>query len=347
MERWLRRRQPDADRAAARHAVFALAAFVAFLTFYVFAGQPLMLGLPWLANIVEAAAVTTGAVLFARRIGRTQKAFAEESVAQNIIKRWEWPDMRPPKDLHEAFVIHTARSAERKVGYAQVLEVYQEAVRETLAHGLATREDIQRLESLRTQLQIKKADHEKIMATLAEEERALITDASKQPSSEKRLQLETYRRALEQHLKLVLAAEGGVDDSFLRRLRSEYNVTEEEHAAQLDALLGGTEEVAAKVVGELHEVVQAKQTIRSLDAEPSPIHELLADLLRRKRARAVDRLIRALQFDPAGDAGRTIRDELCSEDAAAPDAVFETLRTRVTPAIAQRLFAARQKIAAE
>lgn len=342
--RWLRRRQPDADAAHVRHMMFTLAAFVAFINFYVFAGQPLMLGIPWLANLVEAVAVTTGAVILARRFGRTQRAFAEQSIALNIIKRWEWPDMRPPKDLHDAFLIHTARSAERKMGYTQVLDAYQEAVRETLANGFATREEVQRLESMRNQLQIKKTDHEKVMATLAEEERVLLSDPSRQPSAEKRLQLETYKRALERHLKLVLAAEGAADDTFIRQLRAEYNVTEAEHAAQLDELLGGTEGIVGQVEEEVRLVSRTAWAINALRAEPSPIHNFLTDLLRRKRARAVDRLMRVLDIDPASETGRVVRDGLCGDDAAR-EAAFEKLRAKVTPAVSKRLLSIQQDTA--
>jgi hypothetical protein len=43
-------------------------------------------------------------------------------------------------------------------------------VRETWANGYVTRQEVQLLESLRTQLQIKHSDHETIMSELAEGE---------------------------------------------------------------------------------------------------------------------------------------------------------------------------------
>ncbi|MGQ0550415.1 MAG: cyclic nucleotide-binding domain-containing protein, partial [Armatimonadota bacterium] len=321
-------------------------AFVAFVNFYVFAGQPLLRLVPWLGTLGPIFAAAVGSLYLARRYARTQKAFAEQTLALNVVKRWEWQDTRPPKDLHEAFLIHTARSAERKTGYAQVLQAYQDAVRETLADGFATREDVQRLESLRNQLQIKKTDHEKLMATLAEEERSILADPSRQPSAEKRLQLETYRKALEQHLKLALAAQGAADDTFLRQLRSEYNVTEEEHAAQLQRLLGGTQEIAAQVADKLREVGRCAGTIQALAAEPSPANEFLADILRRKRAAAVDLLIRALHLD-VGDTGRIVREGLCANDSAGREIAFEAISARVPPAVRERLLGVREEAARE
>ncbi len=340
-ERWLKRHQPDADETQARHLMFTIAAFVAFVNFYVFAGQPLLRLVPWLGTLGPIFAAAVGSLYLARRYSRTQKAFAEQTLALNVVKRWEWEDTRPPKDLHEAFLIHTARSAERKTGYAQVLQAYQDAVRETLANGFATREDVHRLESLRNQLQIKKADHEKLMATLAEEERSILADPSKQPSAEKRLQLETYKRALEQHLKLALAAKGA-DDTFLRQLRSEYNVTEEEHAAQLNSLLGGTQEIAVQVAERLREVGRCADTIKALEAEPSPPHALLADILRRKREAAADLLVSALHFD-RGEAGRIVREGLCGSDPAARERAFDTIRARV-PGVGDNSLAAAPEV---
>jgi hypothetical protein len=203
---------------------------------------------PWLQQLFFILVFVTAALFLVRRLYRTQQAFAEETLARNILKRWEWTDVEPPRDLHEAFLIHTIRSRESKKGYEQILETYKNAVRETLANGFVTRQEIHLLESLRNQLQIKKGDHEKIMSELAEEERDLLTDPSKQGSAEKQLQLDTYAVVLESYLERVFAVDGTPDDTFLKQLRSEYHVTSEEHAAVLDKLLGGTGAMATQLI---------------------------------------------------------------------------------------------------
>ena len=53
--------------------------------------------------------------------------------------------MKPPKDLHEAFLIHTIRSQTHANGYVRLLEIYRDAVRESVASGLVSRADVQRL----------------------------------------------------------------------------------------------------------------------------------------------------------------------------------------------------------
>jgi hypothetical protein len=336
----LRRRDQEADGARVRHVMFTIAAFTAFVTFYTFAGAPTLrkISPQWAPHLFTIIAVLTASMFLVRRMFRTQKIFAEETLARNIIKRWEWTDIQPPKDLREAFLIHTIRTRETAKGSAQVLEIYKDAVRETLANGFVTREEVQLLESLRNQLHIKKADHDKVMAALAEEERAMIDDPSKQISAEKRLQLETYAHALHNYLERALNADEAVDDSFIMQLRSEYRVTEAEHAAVLDELLGDEQGMAARLAEEIRSIERAAKTMQALEFVPSPTHDFLHDLLRRRRSRAVDRLVRGLSFTLEDEASHAVRAGLTSSNEALRQSVIEQLRAHLAPVIAERLF---------
>jgi hypothetical protein len=344
---FLRRRDAETDAARVRHVMFALAGFAAFTIFYTFAGAPsLYKYFPWVVpHVFFSVVVLTSTYFLVRRLRRNQKTFAEETLARNIIKRWEWTDIQPPKDLREAFLIHTIRTRESARGTEKVLEVYKDAVRETLANGFVTREEVHLLESLRNQLQIKKADHDKVMASLAEEERAMISDPSRQISAEKRLQLETYEHALERYLELALAGEGTVDDSLILNLRAEYRVTKEEHAAVLDKLLGGDKGMAARLVEEVRTIERAAQAMQALELEPKPTHDFLIVLLRRRRSRAIGRLMRGLSFTPDDDTGRAMREALSSPDQSQRESVIEQLQQVVPPSIAERLLAAYRETA--
>ena len=336
--RWLKRRDAETDDARVRHVMFSVAAFLAFITFYSFAGAPTLWRAPWIVPQLFLIAVVLTATLFlARRLRRTQKTFAEETLAKNIIKRWEWTDITPPKDLHEAFLIHTIKTRESVKGSAQVLEIYKDSVRETLANGFVTREEVQLLESLRNQLQIKKADHDKVMEALAEEERALLSDPSKQISAEKRLQLETYEHALRSYLEGVFASEGAPDDRLITQLRAEYRVTREEHAAVLDEILGGTQGIAARLAEEIGAIERAAKTIQALELHRTPTNEFLMELLRRRRARALDRLMRGLSFTLEEGEGESVRAGLLSLDDTERQSVIESLSKSVAPVIAKRL----------
>lgn len=240
LERVIRSRQlgraDENDINAVRHKTFAIAAFSAFVIFYTFAGAPTLRLIPGATHLATIVVVTTATLALMRRLPRTPKAFAEESLARNIVRRWPWTDMKPPKDLREAFLIHTIRSHETSEGYARLLQIYKDAVRESLADGIVTREAVNILLSFRTQLQIKQADHERVMTELAEEERTRINRFAREMSVEKRLQLEAYAGSLREYLGRALAANSVPNDAFIGRLQAEYRVTKEEHAAVLLAL---------------------------------------------------------------------------------------------------------------
>jgi hypothetical protein len=345
---WLKRRDAETDDARVRHVMFSVAAFMAFVTFYSFAGAPTLWKAPWIVPQLFIITVVLTATLFlARRLRRTQKTFAEETLAKNVIKRWEWTDITPPKDLHEAFLIHTIKTRESAKGSAQVLEIYKDAVREAVANGFVTREEVQLLESLRNQLQIKKADHDKVMEALAEEERVMLSDPSKQISAEKRLQLETYEHALRSYLEGVFASESAPDDRLITQLRSEYRVTRDEHAAVLDEILGGEQGIAARLAEEISSIERAAKTIQALELQPTPTHDFLKALLRRRRARALDRLMRGLSFTLQEEEGQTVRAALLSSDDAARQGVIESLSTSIAPVIAERLAAAYRETSAQ
>jgi Cyclic nucleotide-binding domain/4Fe-4S binding domain len=333
---WLRRKSPR-DEVRARHLTMTTAAFTAFITFYSFAGAPTLRLVPWVHHLFLILVVAAAALFLARRLFRTQQAFAEETLAKNILKHWEWVDVEPPNDLREAFLIHTIRSRESKKGSAQILEIYKNAVRETLANGYVTRQEVQLLESLRNQLQIRKVDHEKVMSELAEEERDLLSDPARQFSVEKVLQLETYAHVLESYLERVFAADGTPDDRFLKELREEYHVTPEEHATVLDKLLGGSSAMATQLIEELKAVERTSHTIQVFAHEPLPAYQFLVGLMQCRRERAINRVLHGLGLSSEEATGRQVQEGLSSDDRAIREAAVEGLRAHISQATAAQL----------
>jgi CRP-like cAMP-binding protein len=344
---WQRRRESPPDKARAQHVTMTTAAFTAFITFYSFAGAPTLRLVPWVHHLFLILVVATAALFLARRLFRTQQAFAEEALAKNIIKHWEWVDVEPPKDLHEAFLIHTIRSRESKKGSAQILEIYKNAVRETLANGYVTRQEVQVLESLRNQLHIRKVDHEKIMSELAEEERDLLSDPARQFSAEKVLQLETYARVLGSYLERVFAADGTPDDSFLKELRDEYHVTPEEHAAVLDKLLGGTSAVAIQLIEELKVIERTSHTIRVFAREALPAYHFLVGLMQRRRERAINRVLHRLGLSSEEDTGHQVLAGLSADERTTREAAVGALRAHIPQATAAQLLSVYRQTADE
>jgi hypothetical protein len=192
ISRYQRGRDPRFELASARHLVLTLAAFSAFVTFYTFAGAPTLRKLPWVfPHMFLVIVVLTATAALLRRLKRTQGDFAEEVLGQSILKRWQWADSEPPRDLREAVLIHHLRTQEKSRGALQIVNIYREAVREVLADGFVTREEIEMLEGLRHRLQIKDADHESVMLALADEESAMLRDSLQHLSSKQGPPLET------------------------------------------------------------------------------------------------------------------------------------------------------------
>jgi hypothetical protein len=239
---------PGTDGMRVRHLTQSVAAFTALVIFYTFAGAPTLRLVPGLPHVFLIGVVVVATLSLARRLPRSPQAFAEDTLARNFVKHWEWTDVAPPRDLREAFLLHTIRLRESAEGYARVLDAYKEAVREALADGFFTPDAVNLLDSLRNQLQIKLADHEKIMAVLAAEESARLRDSSTALSAEKRLQLATYKRALGNYFDRVLAEQKLPDENIIRRLQRESRVSETEHTAALFELLGGAAESPSTLV---------------------------------------------------------------------------------------------------
>ncbi len=351
LEKLLAGRLRDGDQAmdvpGVRHIVFTIAAFTAFVTFYTFAGAPTLRLIPGAPHLMQILVVTAATLFLVRRLARRQRAYVEETLARQIIRRWSWTDMKPPEDLHEAFLVHTIRSQSQANGYAQLLEVYKEAVREAVASGFVSRAEVQRLESLRDQLQIRQGDHEKIMADLAEEERARITDPALQVSAEKRLQLESYTRALKSYLERVSLGHTVPDDAFIRQLRQEYAVTPQEHGAVLDQLLGKGEGLAPHIAKTFESMEGIHHTLRMVRAEPSPAGNLLIATLQERLLHSVGGLMRGLGFDPERKSNLPLRDGLLSEDESARDEAVRALGDRVAQGVAARLIDTRRHAAGQ
>lgn len=235
---WQTRHEQQVDRGLLRHRLFTLASFAAFVAFYNFAGAPTLRLMPGATQLMAILVVVTATAALVRRMPRTANSFAEDSLARNIVKRWPWADMRPPKDLHDAFLVHTTRSHETREGYVRLLETYKDAVRDSVADGFVTRETVNILLSFRSQLQIKQADHGRIMAELADEERVRMRNSVAERSAEKRLQLASYAEALKTYFERVLAADGVPDDRVVARLQKEYRVTNCEHGELLFEVFG-------------------------------------------------------------------------------------------------------------
>jgi hypothetical protein len=140
---------------------------VGFAVFFVSLWLRLVL---WVHQPFSILVVAAATLCLVRRLPRTHQAFAEETLARNIVRHWEWIDVDQPRDLREAFLIHTVRTRESQRSAASILDGYKHAVRVALPDGFVTWEEVQQLQALRHQLDITPADQERLMAELTAEE---------------------------------------------------------------------------------------------------------------------------------------------------------------------------------
>ena len=329
----LAKRDPAPDDATVRHLMFTICAFTAFVTFYTFAGAPTIRLVPSLPHFFQILVVATATIFLIRRLLRRQGAFAEETLARRIVAQWPWSDVKAPKDLREAFLVHTIRSQSDEQARTRSLQLYKSAVRDTLTSGIVSRGEIHRLDALRGQMRISEADHERVMAELAEEERGVSKALIVSP--EKHLQIETYAEALAVHLERQRIAGGAIDDAVIRELRREYGVTEQEHAAVVDRLLRDREGLAAHMLDAPADIEIALDTINRLAQDPTAAARFLTSLLQRRAGRVADGVVQTLGGDATGV--NALRDALVSPDQSARSAAITTLSGRLSKDAAARM----------
>jgi len=332
--RLLSRPGEDVDAAATRSMAFAVAAFAAFIGFYSFAGAPTLRLVPGLPHLFQVLVVSVATLCLARRVWRRKTTFAEETLARRIIAKWPWQDVTPPRDLREAFLIHTIRSQSHEDARRQLRDLYKSAVRDIVESGVVSRTEVHRLASLRQQLHMSDADHELVMAELADEGGVLATGPSRGTSPEKQLQLSTYAEALAVHLEQQRSSTAA-DDAFVRELRNRYGVTTDEHLQVVDRLLRERQGIA----GHLHETAGAVEwlaaTAQCFETATSPAARFFVRLVKRRWRRLADGLIRTLAGEgPAVDA---LRNGLLASSAGTRDEVLAVVVSMVSPATAALL----------
>ncbi len=255
----------DTIRARIRHGTLAVSGLVGFNAFYLFAGQPSLGRLPgWVVTGWSLLVVFASTAIFVRRFTRREDQYVHEKFAQKILKKWEWGDAPPSDKLQDIYLLHTERTKQREAR----LRAYKETVREMVADGLVTRNELVILDSLRAQLGISDKDHHKVIGELSSEERQLF-DPKFQGSQESRLAREAYRKDLQRIV--VEAARAGVapSASTLQALREERGVGEAEEASELAQILAPGGPIGALYEAELENVQRLVQAAEAANHQGS------------------------------------------------------------------------------
>lgn len=341
-ETWALRRTAgaDADRARIRHRALALAGFTAFIIFYYFGGQPTIRMLPPFvgAGFSTAVAVAATAILV-RRWRRSESDFVQEKFAEKILKKWEWGDAPESTRLQDIYLLHHERKKERDAR----LDAYKETVREMVADGLVTKNELALLGSLRAQLGISDQEHQRVIDQLGEEERQLF-DPAYQGSVELRLQKEQYRREIVGLVRRAARSGTSPREEELELVRREHGIDIEEHRRVLAEVRGDSGPLLELVRAELGDIEVLGRAIAAAagtrDASQSRSVALLGDLCRHRARQRLRRALAALaQIEPSIATEPLVR-RLTSPDRNQRRAAVDELNPRIDASLGSQLGAA-------
>jgi Cyclic nucleotide-binding domain/HEAT repeat len=298
-----------------RHLVLSLAAFMAFSVFYVFAGAPTLRRIPGGTRTFAFLTPAIAVAVLARRWNRTREGFVREKIAGRLTRKWPFAG-EPPKDPIEAYAQVQATEQARE----QLLAGYANTLADVLSDGIVDEGEARLLAEIRKQFGITQREHESVVSRLAEEDRSLL-ESGRFVTVEERLQLETYRAALTEAL-LRGALPSAIDD-----LRRDFGVSEEDHAAVLAHVRGGSGPLLERTRKEL-ETARARradrEALEGLERRNDGV-ELLRFLLGRGEETSLGRVFDLLET--VGDRARisALRPALASRETATRRSAFGEL----------------------
>lgn len=267
------------------HRMFTLTAFVAFNTFYLFAGAPTLRMIPHGTRVLAFVVPLVATMFLVKRWKRSRREFMEERSAKSLLRKWKFKDP-PPDDPAGIFAYFKAQEAAEE----QQLSVYRESVREVYStEQVVTKHELQLLELLRSQLGISEGQHRKIM----EELRA---DPSKAVSVEEELQLQGYREALTE------AMLRNADELELRRLRREFAVDPATHDRIANELRGDRSPMLERIRENLGRITELREQllVPLAPLRASGTFDFALFVIERMQQRALERVLEALPLTVSG-----------------------------------------------
>ena len=268
----------------ARHKTLALAAGLAFLSFYAFAGAPGLGKLPGGARFLALVAPIVATIFVARRWGRTRLEYLGEKSVAKLLRDWHY-DAPPPATTDG--VLAYVKGHKEAQGDQQ--SAYEDTVREVVADGIVSLDERVLLDRLRERLGIDESVHNRVLASLNQDQRERL-----EVPMERRLQLQGYEAALQEALL------AGAPSSEIDVMRLDWAVSREDHERLAEKLAtpGGPLHEAAR--RHLKRIGDHRDELSMLAAMPwfAP-YSFLAHVLVKKQDRQVDRVVEALALSAA------------------------------------------------
>ena len=313
LEAGTRRLLPGYDRR--RHQVLSLAAFTAFSVFYFYAGAPTLRRITGATRAFAFAAPAIGMVVLVRRWGRRRETYVRERGAARLLKNWPF-EGTPPSDPVEAY----ARAQASEHARDQLLAGYLQTLRDVVADGLVDESEVRTLAEIRKQFGITPREHDRAIARLPADERALLV-SGRFVTVEERLQLESYGAALTEALAR------SASDSEIDLMRREFGVSAEEHVGIVERMRSASGPLVDRARRELVEALVRRgqrETVAAAAAGEESL-QLLGFLLARAEEASLGRVFELL--GTVGDRARiaALRPALESRDLETRRRAFRDL----------------------
>ncbi|MFK5938007.1 MAG: cyclic nucleotide-binding domain-containing protein [Sulfurimonas sp.] len=220
------------------HRMKVTAAFVAFNTFYAFAGAPSYQHHPILYTIFYFLVIFSSTVIFYKEIFREENYFIQERFALKIIKKWNY-DKTIPANLTEIYYtyINDNKDDEKR------LNTYKESIRELLKDGILDENSEDVIEQLRTQVGISKKDHFNVMRTIKLNNEHLF-DKNIEKSSEKSYQIQSYKEMILE----ALNSHEELDINYIKSLQKQFRISDDLHKEIMHSLFNTDEKIHSNII---------------------------------------------------------------------------------------------------
>ncbi len=297
-----------------QHIVYSIATFASFNVFFIFGGRPnirlfnveIQIGF----NIVLLALST---IWLYRTLGRSKDQYTREGLASSLRRQLSKLSIdfakhlggRSVQDLN-ADEIYVLAKVLPGANQSDKLKVYKGVLQETLGQSnLQSSKALEVLQNLRQQLGVSEPEHLAVLAELRVEDPSLL-DPGVQKSRESLLRLESYRQALEILVQKVV--EGGLslrdaltlEQRHIRRLRQEYNISDDEQNQVLSSLFKQDSELvrqATQLTEQLRILAYQSESLRPW-ATPGAgtVFSLLRASLQQAQRPLINQLLAALEI---------------------------------------------------
>ncbi len=235
---WKMRIFKEIDSITFDHRMKVTAAFVAFNTFYAFAGAPSYQHFPVLYTIFYFLVIFSSSIIFYKELFREENYFIQERFALKIVKKWNY-DKTIPSNLKEIYYtyINDNKDMEKR------LNTYKESIKELLKDGILDENSDKVIEQLRKQVGISKKDHFNVMRTIKLNNEHLFDDTIEK-SSEKSYQINSYKEMILEALNARIE----LDINYIKSLQKQFQISDKLHKEIMYSIFNTDEKIHSNII---------------------------------------------------------------------------------------------------